>query len=84
MLYLEYKIKMEANQLGKILADKCQNAIKNEKVVSIYIFGIEHAAEIKKLGRSGIKDVIKQSGLHSTYNIELSKAIKLSKYVNLK
>ena len=74
---------MEANELGQILSKMCQDAPKNEKVVSIYRFGIKYASEVRDLGRSGIRDVIKQSGIHSTYGVELSKAIKLSKYVTL-
>ena len=75
---------MTVNELGQNLEKMCQDAPKNERVVSMYKFGIKYAAEIKDLGRSGIKDVIQQSRLPSTYKTELSKAIKLSKYVALK
>ena len=69
---------MDATQLGKLLADSCKNAKKGEKVTMIHLFGIKHSEELRKIG---VSEVIKESGIHSTYTTELGKGIKLASYV---
>jgi 5-methylcytosine-specific restriction protein B len=69
------------NELGGILRDMYTNAIKGEQVMMIHIFGIKYAEEIKKVG---IKEVLVDSGIHSSYRTELNKGVKLSKYVRPK
>jgi purine nucleoside permease len=72
---------MKHNELSQKLQEMYKNAPQGEKVTMIYLFGITYHAEIKKVG---VKQVIEQSGLHSTYQTELAKAIKLAKYVTAK
>ncbi len=70
-----------SNELGKILADMYANAQKNEQVTMIYLFGVKYADDIRKVG---VREVIEQSGILSTYKTELKKAINLAKYVSPK
>ena len=67
--------------LGGILADMYSTAQKKEQVTMIHLFGVKYAEDIQKVG---IREVIEQSGIHSTYRTELNKAVKLAKYVNVK
>lgn len=67
-----------ASELGKVLADMYGNAKRGEKVTMIYLFGVKFHVEIQTIG---IAEIIEESGIHSTYKTELSKAVKLSKYV---
>ena len=65
-------------ELGNILADMYENAPKKEQVTMIHFFGVKYADDIKKVG---VREVIEQSGIHSTYRTELNKAVNLAKYV---
>ena len=47
----------------------------------IHLFGIKYSEEIMKCG---IAEVIKESGIFSTYRTELGKGIKLAKYVKVR
>jgi hypothetical protein len=67
--------------LGKTLADMYKNAPKKEQVTMIHLFGVKYADDIQKVG---IREVVEQAGIHSTYRTELNKAVKLAKYVNPK
>ena len=69
------------NELGKILKEMYSNAAKKEHVTMIHLFGVKYAEEIQKFG---IREVIEQSGIHSTYRTELNKAVNLAKYVQPK
>lgn len=69
------------NELGTILADMYSNAPKKEQVTMIHLFGVKYADDIQKVG---IREVIEQSKIHSTYRTELNKAVKLAKYVSPK
>lgn len=64
--------------LGGILADMYNNAPKKEQVTMIHLFGVKYAEDIQKVG---IREVVEQAGIHSTYRTELNKAVKLAKYV---
>jgi hypothetical protein len=56
------------------------SAPKGEKVTFIHLFGIKYYNEIKKVG---VRQVIEQSGIHSSYYIEVSKGVKLAKHVKI-
>lgn len=58
-----------------------ENAPEKEQVIMLYLFGIKYAEDIKKVG---VREVIEQSGIRLSYKTELSKAVKLSKYVFVK
>lgn len=68
-------------ELGEILADMYSNAQKKEQVTMIHLFGVKYAEDIKKVG---IREVIDEAGIHSTYRTELNKAVNLAKYVRPK
>jgi hypothetical protein len=67
--------------LGNLLEEMYSNAPKKEQVTMIHLFGVKYADDIQKVG---IREVVEQSGIHSTYRTELSKAVKLAKYVSPK
>ena len=69
------------NELGKTLSEMYTNAPKNEQVTMIHFFGVKFAEDIQKVG---VREVIEQSGKHSSYITELNKAVKLAKYVTSK
>jgi hypothetical protein len=69
------------NELGNLLEEMYSNAPRKEQVTMIHLFGVKYAEDIQKVG---IREVIEQSGIHSTYRTELNKAVKLAKYVNPK
>ncbi|MFZ1535101.1 MAG: hypothetical protein WBA96_13425 [Chitinophagaceae bacterium] len=68
-------------ELGTILADMYSNAEKKEQVTMIHLFGVKYVEDIKKVG---ILEVIEHSKIYSTYRTELSKAVKLARYVSPK
>ncbi|KIC91325.1 hypothetical protein [Flavihumibacter solisilvae] len=69
---------MTVKELGKALKDMYKNAPKKEQVTMIHLFGVKYHSEISQ---AGVREVIEESGIHSTYRTELNKAIKLAKYV---
>ncbi len=82
LFLLKYKIMGKTiNELGKILADMYANAPKKEQVTMIHLFGVKYAEDVQNVG---VREVIEQSGIHSTYRTEINKAVKLAKYVSPK
>ena len=75
--------KMTLNELGKKLSEMYNNAPKGDSVAMIHLFGIKYANEIKHSNYSK-KDIIEQSGISSSYLTELTKGVKLAKYVIFK
>jgi hypothetical protein len=69
-----------SRELGTLLLKRYNVAPKKEKVTSVHLFGIEYPDEILRVG---IREVIEESGIPSTYRTELSKGVKLAKYVTL-
>jgi hypothetical protein len=67
-----------ALQLGKILEEMYRTAPKKEQVTMIHLFGVQFYQDIQRVG---VKEVIEEAGIHSTYRTELNKAVKLAKYV---
>lgn len=71
---------MTLNELGTKLNEMYTNAPKGDAVAMIHLFGIKYANEIKKSEYSK-KDIIKQSGISTSYLTELTKGVKLAEYV---
>lgn len=71
---------MSINELGKQLYEMYSSAPHGEQVAHIHLFGIKYANEILRNNYT-IKEIIRISGLKESYSTELSKGIKLSKYV---
>ena len=74
---------MTINELGSELKRMYTNAPKDEEVVHVHLFGIIYGAEIIENGFKP-KKIIECSGIKESYRTELSKGIKLSKYVKVK
>jgi len=71
---------MTLNQLGLKLNEMYCNAKKGEAVAMIHLFGITYASEINK-SKLTKKEIILKAGIPTSYITELSKGIKLSKFV---
>jgi len=74
---------MTLTELSNKLSEMYTNAQKGEQVTNIHLFGIKYAAEIKQLPYS-IADILKDADLPKSYQTEVNKGIKLSKYVTSK
>ena len=70
-------------ELGTKLNEMYDNAPKGDAVAMIHLFGVKYASEISKSEYSK-KDIIKQSGISTSYLTELNKGVKLAKYVEPK
>lgn len=71
---------MSISELGMQLNKMYSNAPNGEQVAHIHLFGIKYAEEIYR-NHYTIKEIIRASGINESYATELSKGIKLSKYV---
>lgn len=71
---------MTINELSGKLHIMYHNASEGEKVAMIHLFGIEYADEILNSEHSR-KEIVQQAQIPITYETELSKGIKLAKYV---
>lgn len=74
---------MEDHELARILRNMYENAKRNEAVCQINLFGIMYAEKIKKSGCS-VKRIVELSGIRQGYLSEITKGMKLSKYVTVK
>jgi hypothetical protein len=68
------------HELGTILLDMYKNAPKGEQVTMVYVFGVKYSKDISAFG---VKHVVEAAGLRPSYITELTKAVKLAKYVSL-
>lgn len=71
---------MNLEVLGKKLNDMYSNAPNGDSVVMIHLFGIRYANEILKMKLSK-KDIAIAAKIPISYATEISKGIKLAKYV---
>lgn len=69
---------MNQKELGAILNEMYSNAPRGKQVTMIHLFGIKYHKEIQNFG---IKEIVLEAGIRSTYSTEISKAINLAKYV---
>jgi hypothetical protein len=74
---------MSIAELGAILNGIYNSAPIKDAGLMIRLFGIKYADEIKKDNYSN-EEIIKASGISDVYLNELSKGVKLSKYVHSK
>jgi hypothetical protein len=70
-------------ELANKLNDMYFNAEKGEKVLMIHLFGIKYAEEILE-NRISTKEIAKAANINESYGTEISKGVKLSKYVIIK
>lgn len=74
---------MSAHQLGQILKDMYENAPYGYQVANIHLFGVKYA-DIIVLNRLSVPEIVRASGIKPSFATEVSKGIKLAKYVVLK
>ncbi|EPD49464.1 hypothetical protein HMPREF1210_03363 [Paenisporosarcina sp. HGH0030] len=71
---------MTEKQLGEILSQMYMRAPEGYKVTFIHLFGIKYAEEIIK-NKLSIKKILEYSNVKPSFVTEISKGIKLSRYV---
>lgn len=71
---------MELHKLFQKLNEMYFNSEKGEAVAMIHLFAITYAKDIKSTGRS-MREIAKGSGINESYGTEISKGVKLAKYV---
>lgn len=74
---------MTLHDLAMMLSEMYYNAPAKEQVTMIHLFGIKYADVIKENGYSR-KEIIQKANIRESYLTELSKGMRLSKYVMLK
>lgn len=74
---------MSEAELGRILKSMYENAAKNDALTQIHLFGIKYANEINHNNYKAT-DITKASGIKSSFATEVSKGMRLAKYVELK
>lgn len=74
---------MTLQELGTILHGMYFNSEEGETVAMIHLFGIKYAKEIIDLCASK-KEIAKAADIKESYGTEISKGVKLSKYVSVK
>ena len=73
---------MRIDQVSKILAGMfADGAARNEKTLSIHLFGIKYVDQIRDMSE---KDIAVGAGLPESYKTEIRKGINLAKYVAVK
>ncbi|AZQ12211.1 hypothetical protein [Shewanella khirikhana] len=74
---------MKSEELAKILKEMYFTSGDGETAVSIHLFGIKYAEQIKECGVSP-KQIAKLAGIPETYGTEINKGRNLAKYVAIK
>ena len=71
---------MTPTELGRILSEMYRDAPKGEATTMIHLFGIRYADEIWNCG-APVTEIVRLSGLRTSYNTEVSKGVRLARYV---
>jgi 5-methylcytosine-specific restriction protein B len=71
------------HQLGQKLNEMYFSADDGETAAMVHLFGIKYATEINELG-AAMKSIAKAAGIRESYGTEISKGVKLAKYVTVK
>lgn len=74
-------MKRTADELGGILAEMYNSAPPKKLVTMVHLFAVQHSDDIQSLGKGGIKEVVRVSGIGSNYNAEVNKGVNLAEYV---
>lgn len=72
---------MNNEQASKLLSEMYIKAPDKEKALSIHLFAITYADQIKYMSA---KDIVVGAGLPESYKTELRKGINLAKYVQIR
>ena len=70
-------------ELAAILRRMYDSAKRNETTCQVHLFGIRYAEELQNCGCT-LRHIVELSGISKGYLPEISKGMKLSKYVRLK
>ena len=76
-------VNLRSQELGKILGDMYNNAPHGDQVAKIHLFGVKFAEVILR-NNLNVKEIIESSGIKPSYAAEVSKGIRLSRYVTPK
>ena len=71
---------MTLEELAARLSEMYRGAREGEAVANIHLFGIRYAQEIRDCDASPAK-IVRLSGIPESYGTEVSKGIKLARYV---
>jgi hypothetical protein len=71
---------MTINELGGILKRMYNSAPHGYQVANIHLFGVKYASIILR-NNYKVSEIINASGINSSYATEVSKGIKLARYV---
>lgn len=69
-------------ELGALLGKIYNNAEEKTKISSLYLFGIKYASLIEK-NNYNYKNIIEYANIPASLEVELSKAMRISKYVTV-
>ena len=71
---------MTPNKLGATLFNMYSGALHGEKTTMIHLFGIKYADDIHDCGAS-VAEIVRLSVIDESYNTEVSKGVRLARYV---
>ena len=71
---------MTPDKLARTLSEMYQDAPKREATTMIHLFGIKYADEIRDCG-APVTEIVRLSGLPSSYHTEVSKGVRLARHV---
>ena len=71
---------MTPEELGNTLSNMYHDASQGELTTMIHLFGIKYADEIRDCGATAT-EIVRLSGLHDSYKTEVSKGVRLARYV---
>jgi hypothetical protein len=71
---------MTAEELGRTLRNMYDNAPDGYKVANIHLFGVKYASEIEEAGLTA-REIVQAAAMKQSYTTEVSKGVKLSRYV---
>lgn len=74
---------MTKNELGRKLKEMYENAPVGDQVAMIHLFGVKYASIIND-NNYRATDIVRLSGINKSYATEVSKGIRLAKYVKVK
>lgn len=74
---------MTIDELSEQLKKMYENARRNEASCQVHLFALIFADEIEK-HKYKLRDIVRLAGISDGYVPELSKGIKLAKYVDVK
>lgn len=74
-------MRMNVDEAARRLKAMYEKASEGDKAVSIHLFGIECAEELKDLP---LNEIVIRAGVPDSYRTEIRKGIRLAQYVTLK